>query len=272
MISENLTIRDSSLNYRDCVSYYFARWFDEPFTVDVLNNYSGRSVHFELAPDELDRQHIDYLFTGLDNRVHYVDSKTHIRNFHYLDESLKEHYFDVITVGENAWTSQTEFFSFVHKTRIYLCYHAETHHYAQPVKISSSKGQNNHKQNLYHFSIESLKSLPHTTSFEIPKELARLYADAYDIFERNRNFVYDILPGKTESQKQYAVQQRLRTLNTMKDELLSVIKNYNACTKQYDKFAVLSMISSSSEDKRNGSSAVSTEISNDLQEIYSLLD
>jgi hypothetical protein len=58
----------------------------------------------------------------------------------------------------------------------------------------------------------------------------------------------------------------------MKDELLSVIKNYNAYTKQYDKFAVLSMINSSSEDKRNDGSAVSTEISNDLKEIYSLLD
>ena len=263
MLQEDLTIRDSSLNYRDCVSYYFARWFDEPFTVDVLNNYSGRNIQFELASDDLDRQHIDYLFTGLDGKIHYVDAKTHIRNFHYLDDSLKEHYFDVITVGENAWTSQTEFFSFVHKTHIYLCYHIEAHQYAQLVKVSSSKGQNGHQQQLLHFSVESLKSLPHTTTFMIPSELARCYADAYDIFERNRNFVYDILPGKTGSQKQYAVQQRLRTLNTMREELLAVIRSYNNATKQIDKFVTCSLIA---PDKSGD------VYQNELKEIYSLLD
>ena len=53
MISTDLTINSGDLNHRNCAGYYFARWFDEPFAVAVLNLLDTNS-RYALADDAQD--------------------------------------------------------------------------------------------------------------------------------------------------------------------------------------------------------------------------
>ena len=59
MINIDLTFDDDRMNFRDPISYYFAKWFDEQFTVDILNSLN---IYAELTSDEEDKNHIDYKF------------------------------------------------------------------------------------------------------------------------------------------------------------------------------------------------------------------
>lgn len=250
MISEKLDIRSTELNYRDPVSYYMARWFDEQFTVDVLNKTGFCGLGFTLASDDLDRHHIDYYFTGYDNKIHYVDSKIHVRGFNHPDfKTGRPVYIDAITVGEPAWNSDTEFFSFVYRGKIYFCCHRDALS-IQPSFVRESIGQNGHKQNLFHFNVNDFINIKSTRAADIPPVLFSCYEDAYEIFARTRRYVYEFNYARSESEKAFNNKQRYAAIERMRDAFIPIIQKFNSA----------SMMESGASD-----------ISGNLSDIYKLI-
>ena len=229
MISTSISLSDGDKDYRDIIGFYFAKWFDEPFTVDVLNRTHFRNLSFKLTSTQNDRLHRDYEFVGLDNKIHYVDSKTHYHNFEYDKSKVAARAADVITIGEYALNSKTEFISFVYRQKIYFIHHLSINSIT-PIHTQVSKGQNNKQQTLSHYSVESLINLPTTYYTEIPTLMWECYEEAYKLYLYYKNDVFiHSSPKKKDTSSN--IEYNFKSAEAMRTNLIPIIEKFN---KIYD--------------------------------------
>ena len=266
MISNNLIINSADLNHRNCAGYYFARWFDEPFCVDVLNLLSKTDNKYQLADDNMDQQHCDYTFVDINGLMKRCDSKTVTKNFGYTNptdssKSTSKDYCDVITIGEYVLSSahRPDIISFYYRGRIFLI---DSSRFANisPISITESEGENKHKQNLFHYRIDDIIK-ENVNAFEVPEEFSRIYDSAYKILEQTRNFILEIPRATNDAAREYNRKVRLQSVERMRDSLITYINDFNNTESSYRKqyFVTENEISN-------------TSISDNLSEIYDLLN
>jgi hypothetical protein len=161
-----------------------------------------------------------------------LDAKLCTRNFKVVDPNTKTvSYTDAITIGERAYSSSAQLISFVWRSALMTVSHDELKS-LQPISTRVSKGFNGHSQTLYHYSVDSLLNLPNTNKHELKKDVYNIYDEFYSIYERAHNMIFDIPYPKTESEKVYVNSIRLRTLNSFREELIPLIRKYNALKSQ----------------------------------------
>ena len=219
-----------SLKSRDPLALYMAKWFDEPFQADALT--IGTGIHHLLTTVSQDRhQHADiYYEEPFSSQIIFIDAKMVTKGFSWIDaETKKKRYVDSLTIGEYAFKSETPYFSFIWRDRVYLI-SRNAFVNIQPVYSHLSNGQNGHKQMLYHYDVRNLieHSNPDVQSFEIPEEYFKLYIEAYAVYERVRAMVYDLGYPKTQSERLFYDSVRMRTLTSFRDELIPIINKYNS--------------------------------------------
>lgn len=230
MISTDLTINSGDLNHRNCVGYYFARWFDEPFAVAVLNLLDTNS-RYALADDAQDQQHVDYTETTADGRVVRSDSKVVTRNFPYKDETTsKTNYADVVTVGEYVLTSSNhpDIISFYYRNRIYQVDYSGFVTKLKPVAVSESEGENNHKQRLFHYRIVDIHEMESSVRIkDVPHTLSKCYDAAMKILEQTRNFILEIPRATNDEKRAFYTKVRYDALERMRNDLTDIIYRFN---------------------------------------------
>lgn len=266
MISNNLIINSADLNHRNCAGYYFARWFDESFCVDVLNLLSKVDNKYQLADDNMDQQHCDYTFVDINGLIKRCDSKTVTKNFGYsnsIDSSkaASKDYCDVITIGEYVLSSvhRPDIISFYYRGRIFLI---DSGRFANisPISITESEGENKHKQNLFHYRVDDIIK-EDVNAFEVPEAFSRIYDSAYKILEQTRNFILEMPRATNDAARDYNKKVRLQSVERMKDSLISYINEFNNAESSYRNqcFVTKNVVSN-------------TSISDNLSEIYDLLN
>ena len=222
MISIDLTFDDERMNFRDPISYYFAKWFDEQFTVDILNSLN---IYAELTSDEEDKNHIDYKFV-LNGNTYSADSKIHVHNFEYTDLNNTKRWTDVISIGNYAlYDSDCDYYSFVWRSKLYFISRNKVLNMKPLQTIENSIGQNGSIQNLIQFSVFDL-SENCDMCYDISEEKFDSYLKAYHIFSYCRNPVYDMPPEYRKNQE-LCKQQKILYIKYMKQELETIISEYN---------------------------------------------
>lgn len=222
MININLTFDDNRLDFRDPISYYFAKWFDEQFAVDILNS---TNIKADLSSDEDDKNHIDYKFV-LNGNTYTADSKIHIHNYEYTDANNVKRWTDVITVGNYAlYASDCDYYSFVWRSKLYFVSRNKMLNMEPLRTIENSVGQNGSVQNLMQFSV-FLLSENCDMWYEIPEEKYNIYQKAYHTFSYCRNAVYD-MPPELRKNPELCQNQKIRYIRYMKQELETIISDYN---------------------------------------------
>ena len=227
-MKEDLRI-PNRLTSRDPLALYMAKWFDEPFQADVINMMTRyRCVQ---TSEEIDRHcHADFCINSKDSGEDvYVDAKMITKNFSWTDaNTMKTHYINSLTVAEYALNSNTSYFSFIWRGCLYLVSHQMLKE-VSPELIRASNGQNNHRQVLYHYDVSRvISSLFGLDCYLLNDSLSTVYDDAYSAYERARAMVYELHYPKTQSERIYYDSIRMRTLETFRNELLPIIKNYNS--------------------------------------------
>ena len=224
-MKEELILPDN-MNYRDPVSYMAARWFDEPFQADILSRALAERFHITTV-DEDRLMHADFWYEEIDGIRTYVDAKLCTRNFKWTSaETQKTCYTDAVTIGERAVTSSAQCFSFVWRGSVWVVRHEDLTS-IQPFYSRLSKGYNGHTQTLYHYSVDSLRSLMNTKEYKIDTYIFNIYDEFYACYERARNIVMDVPWPKTASEKVYVDNIRKRTMTQFRDELVPIVKKYN---------------------------------------------
>ena len=248
MITENITINAGDMNYRDITGFYFAKWFDEPFTVEILNRLHYNNRTYCLAERNDDRSHRDFYYIDEDNKKHYADCKTHIHNFVYKRTKEFSKTADVVTIGNYALNSMTEFITVVYKSRIYIINHIDIMN-VKPLSEQMSSGQNNRSQLLTHYDMQSLIEIPFTQSVVIPSNLWFLYQKAYDLFLKYKSSIYDYFRCQKPTQMQHLMYS-VPMMEQFKSELIPIIREINSTYTEIP---------------------LSDSFSSDLADIYSLL-
>ena len=224
MINDNLVIPEDNLNSRDPIALYMAKWFDEPFQADMLTRFT--SVNHSLTTQTQDRDnHADICYKEqTTNMQMFIDAKSVTRNFEYIEQSLgRTSYIDAIAIGQYALSSKVNYFSFVWRSGLYIVNHSSLYD-VQPVRVKVSYGQNNHRQVLSHYSVQSLIAIPDTKHYVIPDLYMNVYDDAYACYERSRNMMFDM--GRSE-QTEFRSSVNYRTLVNFARELKPIIVRYN---------------------------------------------
>ena len=266
MISNNLIINSADLNHRNCAGYYFARWFDEPFCVDVLNLLSKTDNKYQLADDNMDQQHCDYTFIDVNGLMKRCDSKTVTKNFGYSNSTdsskpASKDYCDVITIGEYVLSSanRPDIISFYYRRRIFLI---DSGRFADisPISTTESEGENKHKQNLFHYRIDDIIK-EDVNVFEVPEAFAHIYDSAYKVLEQTRNFILEMPRATNDAAREYNRKVRLQSVERMRDSLITYINEFNNTESSHRSQCFVT------------ENAVSnTSISDNLSEIYDLLN
>jgi hypothetical protein len=201
-----------------------AKWFDEPFQADMLTRFT--SVAHSLTTQKQDRDyHADICYIDLSTNIQtFIDAKSVTRNFEYIDQSIgRTSYIDAIAIGQYALSSNVSYFSFVWRSGLYVVQHSSLHT-VTPIRVKVSYGQNNHRQVLSHYSVQSLISIPETKHYIIPEPYMKVYDDAYACYERSRNMMFDM--GRPE-QTEFRSSVNYRTLVNFARELKPIIVRYN---------------------------------------------
>ena len=227
MIDEKLEIRDRELSYRSVIGYYFARWFDEPFTVDVINRICPYNMKAVLTTDEVDKEHIDYYIIDRKDEsvVNAVDSKTVTHNFKYRNNNDKDVYTDAIPMGEKALIeSCSSYISFISYGYIYIVNLNDIRN-TTPIKRKDSPGQNLHHQTMIHYDVDDLKHIESTVSIEIPKNMYECYYEAYQIYMNYKESMYSYL--RDSSTFIDSSTGKMCQLNNMRNNLIPIIHKFN---------------------------------------------
>lgn len=243
MIDTNLTLSIGDGSYRDITGYYFGKWFDEPFTVDVLNRTRYQNITFSLCNSQDDRLHRDYKFIGQDGNTYYIDSKTHAHNYAYLinDNTV---FIDMIVIGEHALHSTTNhYISFVHRGFIHICSLYSMINKCQPVKERVSSGQNKHTQKLIMFDCNDLISLDDTQHIPVPQQMMDCYDEAYKLYTEYKKKIASITPkAKTKSIDSTKANQLMTELS---EQLKPIINHFN---NLYDELPTINNLSDNLND------------------------
>ena len=224
LINENLIIPEDNINSRDPVALYMAKWFDEPFQADMLTRLT--SVAHSLTTQKQDRDyHADICYTDPSTNMQtFIDAKSVTRNFKYIDQSIgRTSYIDAIAIGQYALSSNVNYFSFIWRSGLYVVQHLSLHT-VTPIRVKVSYGQNNHRQVLSHYSVQSLIAIPDTKHYVIPEPYMKVYDDAYACYERSRNMMFDI---ERTVQTEFRSSVNYRTLVNFARELKPIIVRYN---------------------------------------------
>lgn len=232
MISTDLNINKSKLHsYRDPVGYYFAKWFDEPFAIDILNSIDYRNFKFVAADDNDDRKHID-MYASNGSETVTIDCKIMNHNFEYdngnENKKLNKSYDDVLTIGQYALASEnTEYILFVRRDTISICSLRDIRDKVKPlVVISKSKGIAGNAQDLYNYRVKDLQNLFSTHIISIPSDKADLYNKAFKLYEKSRFSVREIHFNKNLSEDK-KTEMIIIILEDLRRELLGIINEYN---------------------------------------------
>lgn len=232
MISTELNINKNKLHsYRDPVGFCFAKWFDEQFIYDILNEVGFKDFKFVLASDSEDRNHIDMYASNGSERV-TIDCKIMNHNFEYNNghenKKLKTSYDDVLTIGQYALASEnTEYIMFVRRDTISICSLRDIRDKVKPlVVISKSKGIAGNAQDLYNYRVKDLQNLFSTHIISIPSDKADLYDKAFKLYDKSRFSVREIHFNKNLSEEK-KTEMIIIILEDLKRELLGIINEYN---------------------------------------------
>lgn len=233
MISTNLNIREDRFStYRDPTGYMFAKWFDEPFITEVLNEQDFRGFKFIIASDSDDRKHID-LYATDGTTTYTIDCKIMTRNFEYdnghPDKRCNKSYADVVTIADPCLNCATDYIMFVRQKEIILAPLKDIRDKVKPINIfSNSKGLGGVIQTLNNYRATDLRNL--FTSIIIPindSVKAELHIEAAKIYERTRDEVRSIQFTKTlDDKKKY--ERKLCVLEEFRKKTIEIINRYNS--------------------------------------------
>lgn len=232
MINRNVTINlDRLKSYRDPIGYLYAKWFDEPFIVDMLNEMKFKNFNFTLAGDEDDRKHID-IYASNGSETITIDCKIMTHNFEYdngnVNKLLNKSYADVVTIGEYALMSDnTEYILFVRANKIYMCKLQEIRTKVKPLVIrEKSKAIGGSAQTLFNYRVDDLINLFSTLVVNIPDGKSEMYRQAYNKYEYSREKIRSIHFDKVLSNDKKN-EAKIATLNDFKYEIEKIIDKYN---------------------------------------------
>ena len=245
MISEDLKIK-SKFQHRDCVAYYFAKWFDEAFCVSILNLLSGHSK-CSLASDDCDRIHIDYWYKDEKlGKTFRCDQKTVTKNF--IRDGICR---DVLTISNSVLKSKTcpDIISFYYKQCIYSFKTNLIDKISHLCVNNDSIGQDGSKQDLVHYDVNDIILISECT--KIPERFTKIIEPAYQIYTERRKSLHESLHYFKENN--YKDEIKKRELKTMKEQLMNIIKKYNNEEQLYKQES-------------------STPVGNMLNEIYNLIN
>lgn len=210
------------MNHRNAVAYYFSRWFDEPFCVEMLNMHSDGKCR--MASDDMDQKHCDYY---LERFGHFLrcDSKTVSRS--YRNPEIKKNA-DVITVGNYVLTqfSRPDIISFFYSGRIYLV-PTEVIERTSVWCSNTSSGDNRHRQTLSHYLVSDLISCPETESFQISEKFSSIYNDAYVKYDQAAYCVRCASNDSSLQTEECKMKVRLRTVRQLREDILKFIRKFN---------------------------------------------
>lgn len=239
MININLESIDSRLNFRDPVSFYFAKWFDEQFTVDILN---CTGIKAQLADAIQDKHHIDYTFI-IDGIVHTADSKLHMHNFRFDSNTSVKKCEDIISIGNYAlYNSTVEYYSFIWNSSLYIIQRMKFAS-VTPIKVrNNSRGQNGSYQSLYQYNIRDLINIADYV-FKISDSKYKCYDDAYKIYCKYRYINEGFREGCVSKDSSVCLSE-YHALEDMRSELLEVIKRYNEIYNELPRIDTVSTLDS----------------------------
>lgn len=231
MLNTQLVIKEDRIStYRDPVGFCFAKWFDEPFAIDILNSIDYRNFKFVAADDNDDRNHID-IYASNGNETITIDCKIMSHNFSYNNgnenKNLKLSYDDVLTIGEYVLTSKTDYIMFIRRDEIILSKLSDIRDKVTPfITKEKSKNMGGSVQTLYNYKVKDLQNLFSTQIIKIPQDKADLYFDAYKEYEHLRMIVRDMMLNRVLTNEKKS-EMKIVYLNELKNKLIGYIEKYN---------------------------------------------
>ena len=184
---------------RKAESLCFAKNFDEPFVIDVLNYMHYNNCNYNSTNEYEDRKkHVDIKYTDIEGTIHYTDVKTYTKDY---TSSTTKTPTDIINIGEYALENATEYITFVYEHYIYFI-HSDDIKNIRPISKIQSKGQNNNIQVLYGYEIKTIITHPTITSTYIPTNLWKCWSYAYQCYMDTHTKIESIWKSKiTDEEK-----------------------------------------------------------------------
>lgn len=232
MITTDLRIREDRFKtYRDPTGYMFAKWYDEPFIVEILNEINFKDFKFTLANDADDRAHID-LYANNGNETITFDCKIMTHNFAYsngsTDKRNNKSYVDVVTIAEPCLNCNTDYIMFVRRNEIIMSPLKDIRTRLKPLVVNeNSKGLGGQVQTLFNFRAIDLRNMFSSIIVEIPKNKSDLHEEAAKRYEFVREIIRDIQFNRTlTDEKKYEL--KIKHLTEFKDDIIGFINRYNS--------------------------------------------